>query len=128
MIDGAKNHLSIQASEFCYKNDIVLYVLYPNAMHLIQPMDLVLMNSIKTVYKEELRIWLQKNLGVLLTNIRSSRCSLLFGNESHKKKLASKDLRRVGFSHGTLRKSRMGNWHHLQSMNGKTHCLRSMIV
>ena len=65
LIDGAKSHLSIQASEFCHKNDIILYVLFPNATHLIQPMDLVLMNSIKTVYKEEVRIWLQKNPGVL---------------------------------------------------------------
>ena len=43
----------------------ILYVLFPNATHLIQPMDLVLMNCIKTVYKEEVRIWLQKNPGVL---------------------------------------------------------------
>ena len=65
LIDGAKSHLSIQASEFCHKNDIILYVLFPNATYLIQPMDLVLMNSIKTVYKEEVRILLQKNPGVL---------------------------------------------------------------
>ena len=64
LINGVKSHLSIHTSEFCNKN-IILYVLYPNATHLIQPMDLVLMNSIKTVYKEEVRIWLQKNPGVL---------------------------------------------------------------
>ena len=65
LIDGLKSHLSIYASEFCHKNDIILYVLYPSATHLIQPMSLVLINSIKTVYKEKVRIWPQKNLGVL---------------------------------------------------------------
>ena len=53
LIDGAKSHFSIHASEFCHKNDIILYVLYPTTTHLIQPMDLILLNSIKTVYKEE---------------------------------------------------------------------------
>ena len=49
-IDGAKVHLSIEALEFCAKNDIIIYTLYPNATHLIQPLDLALMGLMKNIY------------------------------------------------------------------------------
>ena len=61
-IDRAKVHLSIKASEFCARNDIILYTLYPNATHLIQPLDLALMGSMKNIYKEEMRKWLMRNI------------------------------------------------------------------
>ena len=65
LIDGVKCHLLIQASEICDENKILLYVLFPNATHLIQALDLVLMNAVKTIYKEEVRTWLMKNPGEL---------------------------------------------------------------
>ena len=63
LIDGAKVHLSIEASEFCAKNKIILYTLYPNTTHLIQPLDLVLMGLIKKIYKEEMCKWVTENIG-----------------------------------------------------------------
>ena len=65
LIDSVKCHLSIQASEICDENEILLYMLFPNATHLIQALDLVLMNAVKTIYKEEVRTWLMKNPGEL---------------------------------------------------------------
>ena len=65
LIDGAKCHISIQAGEFCKENNIILYTLYPNATHLIQPLDLVLMNIVKTNYQSEVRHWLKENPGAL---------------------------------------------------------------
>ena len=62
-IDGAKVHLSIEASEFCANNDIILYTLYPNATHLIQLLDLALMGLVKSVYKEAMCKWLMRNIG-----------------------------------------------------------------
>ena len=62
-IDGAKVHLSIEASEYCSRNNIILYTLYPNATHIIQPLDLVLMGSVKSTYKEEMRKWLVNHVG-----------------------------------------------------------------
>ena len=55
--------ISIETSEFCATNDIISYVLYPNATHLIQALDLVLMGIIKKAYKEEVQQWLIANLG-----------------------------------------------------------------
>ena len=40
-----------------------MYTLFPNAMHIIQPLDLVLMGSIKKSYREEMRKWLLANIG-----------------------------------------------------------------
>ena len=58
LIDGARCHLSIKASEFCEENGI-----YPNATHLIQPLDLASMGSMKKVYREEMRKWYLANVG-----------------------------------------------------------------
>ena len=41
----------------------MLYTLLLNATHLIQALDLSLMGSVKTVYKEEVRKWHMENLG-----------------------------------------------------------------
>ena len=65
LIDGAKCHILIQAGEFCKENNIILYTLYPNTTHLIQPLDLVLMNIVKTNYQSEVRHWLKENPGAL---------------------------------------------------------------
>ena len=59
VIDGAKVHLSIYASEFCDKHNIILYTLYPNSTHLLQPLDLSLMGSVKVHYKNAVREWIQ---------------------------------------------------------------------
>ena len=63
IIDGAKQHISIETSEYCNENNILLYVLFPNATHLIQPLDIVFMNVVKKIYKEEVRKWCQQHPG-----------------------------------------------------------------
>ena len=63
LINGTRVHLSIEASEFCGKYGIILYTLYPNATHIIQPLDLMLMSAVKSAYKEDLRKWYMQNIG-----------------------------------------------------------------
>ena len=63
LIDGACVHLSVEASEFCAANSIILYTLYPNATHIIQPLDLTLMSAVKMAYKDEMRKWYLWNIG-----------------------------------------------------------------
>ena len=65
-----KVHLSIEASEFSTRNDIILYTLYPNATHLIQPLDLVLIGSMKNIYKEEMCKWLMHHIGETFNKYR----------------------------------------------------------
>ena len=38
-VDGHSTHLSLEAAEYCNSNDIVLYCLFPNATHVLQPCD-----------------------------------------------------------------------------------------
>ena len=59
VIDGAKVHLLIYASEFCDKHNIILYTLYPNSTHLLQPLDLSLMGLAKVQYKNTVQEWIQ---------------------------------------------------------------------
>ncbi|KAJ8932152.1 hypothetical protein NQ318_009263 [Aromia moschata] len=39
LVDGHRSHMSLEHSEFCDANGILLYALPPNAMHLMQPAD-----------------------------------------------------------------------------------------
>ena len=63
VIDGVKCHISLPISELCDENNIILYMLLLNATHLIQPLDLSLIASIKMNYRESVRKWLQNNPG-----------------------------------------------------------------
>ena len=63
IINEAKYHISLPISELCNENNIILYTLLLNVTHLIQPLDLSLMGSIKTNYRECIHKWLQNNLG-----------------------------------------------------------------
>ena len=63
VIDRVKCHISLPISELCDDNNIILYMLLPNATHLIQPLNLSLMGSIKTNYWECMCKWLQDNPG-----------------------------------------------------------------
>ena len=65
LFDRVKCHILIQARNFCKENNIILYTLYPNVTHLIQPLDLVLMNIVKMNYWSEVRHWLKGNPGAL---------------------------------------------------------------
>ena len=102
LIDGAKSHLSIHVSEFCDKHDI-LYILYPNATHLIQPMDLVLMNCIKMIYRKKYVSDYRRILVSCSTSILLYKCLQLYGNELLMKRTVLKDSKRVGFFRGILR-------------------------
>ena len=59
--DGARVHLLLWISEFCNDKSIILYVLHPNSTHLTQPLDLLLMGSVKVQYKEAVRKWIAEN-------------------------------------------------------------------
>ena len=63
LIDGAKCHILLFISKLCDQENIILYTLLPNVTHLIQPLNLVLMGSVKSVYKEEVQTWHKENLG-----------------------------------------------------------------
>lgn len=61
-IDGHTSHLTLQTSKFCSDNDIVLVALYPNATHILQPMDVSVFRSLKLAWKTGVQNWRLENL------------------------------------------------------------------
>lgn len=61
-IDGHSSHLTLHTSKFCADNNIILVALYPNATHLIQPMDVAVFRSLKGGWKDAVHQWRIDNL------------------------------------------------------------------
>lgn len=53
-IDGHVSHLTLHLSRFCEEKGIILVALYPNATHLIQPMDVAVFRTVKAGWKENI--------------------------------------------------------------------------
>ncbi|KAJ8940792.1 hypothetical protein NQ314_010602 [Rhamnusium bicolor] len=56
-IDEHSSHLSLHTSKFCSEHSIVLVALYPNATHLIQPMDVAVFRTLKGGWKDAFHQW-----------------------------------------------------------------------
>ncbi|XP_037047986.1 uncharacterized protein LOC119082540 [Bradysia coprophila] len=56
-IDGHKSHISLTLSEFCSAHQIELVALYPNATHIIQPMDVVVFKPLGAAWEIKLKDW-----------------------------------------------------------------------
>lgn len=63
-VDGHKSHLTINVSEFCREHEIVLVALYPNATHMLQPMDVAVFKPLKVAWRHEIQDWRIKNNAV----------------------------------------------------------------
>ncbi|CAK9810810.1 MFS-type transporter clz9 [Anthophora plagiata] len=61
-IDGHVLHLSLQTSQFCEKNCIILVALYLNAIHLRQPLDVAVFRILKEGWKKKVHEWRLQNL------------------------------------------------------------------
>lgn len=62
-LDGDSSHISLHLSKFCIKNGIELIALYPNATHLIQPMDVAVFHSLKTDWRKLVQEWRMSHTG-----------------------------------------------------------------
>lgn len=66
-VDGHSSHMSLHLSTFCKENDIHLIALYPNATHVLQPLDVALFHTLKVTWKNTIDIWKFENGGCRLT-------------------------------------------------------------
>lgn len=60
-VDGHTSHLTLHLSEFCNKNGIILVALYPNATHILQPMDVAVFRALKNCWKKDVAKWRVEN-------------------------------------------------------------------
>lgn len=68
-MDGHRSHMSIELSQFCDDNDIILYALPPNATHLMQPADVSLFKPLKEYWRQNVRTWHNQNMEKTFTKL-----------------------------------------------------------
>lgn len=56
-LDGHVSHLSLELSEFCSANGIILVALHPNATNICQPLDVAVFGPMKKKWKNICRQW-----------------------------------------------------------------------
>ena len=56
-VDGHVSHLTIRLAKFCRENHIDLVALYPNATHVLQPLDVVVFHPLKSKWKKTVDQW-----------------------------------------------------------------------
>ena len=57
LIDGATCHISLQARDLAKDREIMLWLLYPNSTHILQPLDLGLFGPVKNVFRRLVWDW-----------------------------------------------------------------------
>lgn len=66
-LDGHTSHLSLQLSRFCRQNRIIVVCLFPNATHILQPLDVSVFFPLKMRWRKEVSMWKIKNNGREIT-------------------------------------------------------------
>lgn len=62
-VDGHSSHLTLTLSEFCSEKEIILVALYPNATHIIQPLDVAFFRPLKMSWKNTVHTWRMEHNG-----------------------------------------------------------------
>ncbi|XP_044594105.1 uncharacterized protein LOC123271763 [Cotesia glomerata] len=65
-VDGHSSHLTLSLSEFCAAKKIELISLYPNATHLMHPLNVALLEPLKKSYKNAVMEWREEHNGISL--------------------------------------------------------------
>lgn len=60
-VDGHKSYLTLHLSMFLREKEIILIAFYPNATHILQPLDVSVFYALKSKWKVHVRKWLTEN-------------------------------------------------------------------
>lgn len=63
VVDGYTGHHSLRLFKWCSENDVVLVVLYPNATHILQVLDVAVFGPLKAKYCDLFQKWKCDNPG-----------------------------------------------------------------
>ena len=61
-LDGHKTHLTMQVSQFCDENGVILYLIPPNSTHILQPADVSVFKPLKDYWRQQIHEFQRKNL------------------------------------------------------------------
>lgn len=76
-VDGHKSHMTMELSQFCQENEIILYALPPNTTHIMQPADVSVCKPLKSEWKKTVRNWQLKPENSNKVISKSTFCPLL---------------------------------------------------
>ena len=62
-VDGHSLHLTLPLSNFCREHQIKSIALFPNATHILQPLDVAVFHPLKTAWKKTVNHWRLENNG-----------------------------------------------------------------
>ncbi|KAF2901136.1 hypothetical protein ILUMI_05055 [Ignelater luminosus] len=74
--NGHKSHTTLALSEFCDKNQIILYALPPNTTHILQPADGSVFRSLKQGWNNTIRKWQSKPENINSSVNKTNFCRL----------------------------------------------------
>ncbi|XP_039314369.1 tigger transposable element-derived protein 1-like [Solenopsis invicta] len=60
-VDGHSSHMTLPVAQFCMDHQIELIALFPNATHLIQPLDVALFRTLKSSWRNCVNDWRVQN-------------------------------------------------------------------
>lgn len=87
-VDGHVSHLTLNLSNFCKKNGIVLVALLANSTHILQPLDVSFFHPLKVLWKNAVRNWRMENNGERIKRENFAPLLLeIYQNETHKTNL-----------------------------------------
>ena len=66
-VDGHSTHMSLESSQYCHDNGIILYCLLENATHVLQPCDVGFFGPLKSAWKKQVKTWQVDHLGEIFT-------------------------------------------------------------
>lgn len=66
-VDGHSSYFTMHLSTFCRDKDIVLITLYPNATHILQPLDVGFFRPLKASWEKTVHRWKLDTEGARLT-------------------------------------------------------------
>ncbi|KAJ8912480.1 hypothetical protein NQ315_014580 [Exocentrus adspersus] len=69
LVDGHRSHMSLQLSQFCDENKIILYALPPNSTHILQPADVSVFKPLKEYWRQSVRKWQKENNNCVVTKV-----------------------------------------------------------
>lgn len=69
LVDGHRSHLTYNVSKFCSENGIILFALFPNATHILQPADVSVFRPLKNNWRNVVIEWKRNNNNKAITKI-----------------------------------------------------------
>ncbi|EZA47929.1 hypothetical protein X777_14500 [Ooceraea biroi] len=67
ILDNHESHISLEAYNYCRKNDIHLLTLPPHTSHRMQPLDLTFYSPLKNAYNKECESYMMNHPGQAIT-------------------------------------------------------------